>query len=253
MNTPLVMPIILFQDEDIFVFSKPPGLVVDRSASQPTGTFQDFLEVEFPKQRSVERAGIVHRLDKETSGLLLVARNEEARQALVSSFASRLIHKEYTALLHGRLDTEQTVEGAIRRNPKNREKFTILDGGKDAITIFRPTQHFSFPLEKLKEWGIRSKPAFAAQYADVTLVDALPKTGRTHQIRVHSQSIGHAVVADERYAGRIRSRIDRKWCPRLFLHAATLAFSHPKTGETIRFSADLPEDLTFALSILRSK
>lgn len=253
MNIPLATPTILFQDEDICVFNKPSGLVVDRSASQPTGTLQDFLGVEFPEQRSVERAGIVHRLDKETSGLLLVARNEEARQALVLAFASRLIHKEYKALVHGRLDAEQTVEGAIARNPKNREKFIILDEGKDAITTFRPTQHFSFPLEKLKEWGIRSKPAFAAEYADITLVDALPKTGRTHQIRVHSQSIGHAIVADERYAGRKRSRIDRKWCPRLFLHAHTLTFPHPKTSETMTFSADLPEDLTFALSILLSK
>ena len=249
----MFIPAILFQDDDILVLNKPAGLVTDRSASQTRGTLQDWLEETFPNQKSVQRSGIVHRLDKETSGLLLVARNEETREALVSAFVQRRIHKAYVALFHGLLDAEQTVEGAIARNPKNREKFTVLANGKDAITVFRPTKHFSFPLEKLQEWGIRAKPAFAAEYANLTFVDAFPKTGRTHQIRVHAQSIGHPVISDERYAGRKRSRIDRRWCPRLFLHAAALTFKHPKTGETITFSAALPGILTSALSILHSK
>ncbi|MDP3724092.1 MAG: RluA family pseudouridine synthase [bacterium] len=253
MNLNPLPPAILFQDNDILVLNKPAGLVVDRSASQTAGTLQDWLECQFPHQKSIQRSGIVHRLDKETSGLLLVARNEMARVHLIEQFSSRAIQKVYVALLHGQLERERTVEGAIGRNPKNREKFTVLSDGKDAITMFRPTKHFSFPLEKLKEWGIRLKPAFASEYANVTLVEAFPKTGRTHQIRVHAQSIGHPVISDERYAGRKRSRIDRKWCPRLFLHASTLTFLHPKTGETMTFSADLPDILTFSLSILLSK
>jgi 23S rRNA pseudouridine1911/1915/1917 synthase len=237
----IMKPKIVFEDEEILVLEKPAGIVVNRAESVKGETVQDWLE---EKQKTVDgrqktespsdfvrRAGIVHRIDKETSGLLLVAKTPEAFENLQKQFKERRVEKQYLALVHGLVEPKEgEIRAPVGRLPWNRERFGVLAGGKEAKTTYVVISNFQSPNSKEK----------------YSLLELKPKTGRTHQIRVHLKYWGHPVVADDKYAGRKTNRKDREWCPRLFLHASFIAFSHPKTGKRVEFISALPQDLKTA-------
>ncbi|MBI4100375.1 RluA family pseudouridine synthase [Candidatus Microgenomates bacterium] len=222
-------PKVIFEDDDILVLEKPAGMVVNRAESVKEKTLQEWLEEKFklPPEGGVGgRAGIVHRLDKETSGILLVAKTQEAFENLQKQFKERVVKKKYLSLAHGRVSArEGEIKAPVGRLPWNREKFGVLPGGREATTRFRV----------LELYTIHSAP--------YTLLELFPETGRTHQIRIHLKYLGHPVVGDLAYTGRKTVREDRKWCPRLFLHATFLQFMHPETGEEQTFESRLPDDL----------
>jgi len=173
------------------------------------------------------RPGIVHRLDRDTSGLILVAKNEPIRRALQRQFKARQVHKVYVALLDGHLEAAHgRIEAPLGRDPRRRQRMAVVPGGREAITEYRLLASFAG--------------------GDYSLVEAEPKTGRTHQIRVHFASIGHPVVGDTVY-GRRRTRLP---VPRQFLHAQRLGFTHPLTGQPLEFEAPLPIDLAAVLHLL---
>ncbi len=245
---------VIFEDEEILVLDKPAGFVVDKSNTQQTDTLEDILKNQF--QIKLERGGIVHRLDKDTSGVILVAKTKDSLENLQAQFKDRKTKKEYLALVHGFVDEAGVVEGAIGRNPGNREKFTVLeDEGKEAVTEYRPEGNFQFPISNFQSIfndlnKIQIRKLERMNYNQFTLLKCFPKTGRTHQIRVHLKYISHAIVADEKYTGRKMVRLDSRWCPRLFLHARSLGFYHPKTKEWMEIQAQLPEDLKKVLALL---
>lgn len=221
----------MFENGELWVIEKPAGVVVNRAKTVKGETVQDWAEVRLGlgRQRETDfarRAGIVHRLDRETSGLLLIAKNERAFSHLQAQFKERKIEKRYLALVHGWVVPEEgEIELPIKRNPFNREKFGIFPGGRKATT------------------GYRTVSCFQVANSKFTLLELFPKTGRTHQIRVHLRAVGHPIVADRKYAGRKVYREDKKWCPRLFLHASFLGFFHPKTEKWLQFVSPLPSDL----------
>ena len=240
--------VLIFEDNDVLVLDKPPGMIVNR-AETTTGiqTVQDWVEKKIipilPISKACHfaistnntndffrRSGIVHRLDKETSGLLLVAKTPEAFVNLQRQFKERKVKKQYLALVHGELKPQEgAIEVPIARSPFNREKFGVFLGGRPARTKYKVLSI------KYKVLGKKEEP--------LTLLEVSPETGRTHQIRVHLKYIGHPVVGDEKYAGRKTARADRRWCPRQFLHASYLSFIHPKTGKKVIVSSKLPSDL----------
>ncbi len=229
----IATPKIIFQDTAILVLDKPAGWVVNRAeTTQGEETVQDWLDnnFQFPIFNfQTLRNGIVHRLDKETSGLLLVAKTPEVFANLQAQFKQRKVHKKYLALVHGKIDPAQgVIKAAISRSPFDRKKFGIFLGGREAETRYKTIFNFQFSIFKKEEF---------------TLLELEPKTGRTHQIRVHLQYLGHPIVGDEKYGGRKTARSDRKWCPRQFLHASYLSFNHPQTGKRVEFSSNLPADL----------
>ena len=236
---------VVFEDKDFLVIDKPAGVVVNRAKTVKKETIQDWakkkLNIKYQKSKIeevdfVRRSGIVHRLDKETSGLLIIAKNTKAFVGLQAQFKARRTRKKYVALVHGEVKPEKgQIELPIARNPFNREKFGVFPGGRKAITGFKVLSFFTFHLSPL------------------TFLELTPLTGRTHQIRVHLKYMGHSIVADEKYAGRKTSRADRLWCPRMFLHASFLGFFHPQTGEWVEFESKLPPDLKKALQGLKRK
>ncbi len=229
-------PKILYQDDLLFVIDKPSGWIVNEAATtknQPV--LQTWLKkFDYPLKSDPEsRYGIVHRLDKETSGVMLVAKTKEAFEKLQSEFKNREVQKTYTALLHGHLAPEVgRIEAEIGRLPWRRDRFGILPGGRNSLTDYKLIKFYK---------GDRG---------GYSLVEFFPKTGRTHQIRVHAKHLGHAIVSDEFYAGRKTARNDRKFCPRLFLHASEIKFVHPATGKLVKFESQLPEDLQKVLETL---
>lgn len=223
-------PKLIYEDSSFFVVDKPAGWITN---SASTTTDQPVVEkwlaenFHFPIFNfPLLRHGIVHRLDKETSGILIVAKTKEAFEKLQGEFKSREVQKTYTALLHGRVEpTEGKIEATIGRLPWRRDRFGVLGGGRESVSEYKVLKFY--PEER----------------GGYSLVEFFPKTGRTHQIRVHAKYIGHAIVADEFYAGRKTARNDRKWCPRLFLHAGSIKFVHPGSGEPVEFKSELPPDL----------
>jgi 23S rRNA pseudouridine1911/1915/1917 synthase len=229
---------IVFEDDDLAVINKPAGMMVHAGAgateaARNRGTLVNALLHRFRKLSSVGgemRPGIVHRLDKATSGLLVVAKNDEAHRRLSAQFAKREVKKKYIALVHGWMKHNKgTVSSAISRDRVHRTKMTIRrKSGREAITHYVVQQRIDSSLGKF------------------TLLDLKIDTGRTHQIRVHLSSLGHPVVGDALYGaprvlrGKNRS-IDT--LPRNFLHAASLEFQHPRTGRELSFSAQLPREL----------
>ncbi|MCB1118735.1 MAG: RluA family pseudouridine synthase [Chlamydiia bacterium] len=207
---------IIFEDEHFLAVNKPPGLVVHPAPGNWSGTFVNALLHHcqtLPAHAEPTRPGIVHRLDKETSGLLLAAKNQEAQVKLVEMFASRKICKEYLALCYNH-PKEQTIELPIGRHPKQRKKMAVVTTGKEAVTALSVIQ-------------VGEKLSF---------IRLLPKTGRTHQIRVHLQAIGCPLLGDPLY-GVVGQ------APRQMLHAEKLSFLHPTTREPIRLFAPIPEDM----------
>ncbi len=244
---------ILFQDPFILVIDKSAGLVVDESETQKTGTLQQILRDEY--KINAERSGIVHRLDKNTSGVLIVAKTAEALENLQKQFKERVVKKEYLALVHGHLEGVRIIDKPIGRNPGDREKFTVLEEGKPAVTEFAPEKLLVMSSQLIEEIfhgfsKIQFKKLSTMNYQLFTLLRCFPQTGRTHQIRVHLKHIGFPLVADEKYGGRKITRLDKRWCTRQFLHAAKIEFKHPSTGEIMSLESPLPEDLKKALSKL---
>ncbi len=224
---------IIFEDRDLLVINKPPGLVVHPGAGHRTGTLLNALLHHCPDLAEigeVSRPGLVHRLDKDTSGLLVAAKTALAHASLVNQFARRETKKTYLALVWGRLqDPEGRIEAEIGRHPSQRHKMTAHPRrGKAAATRWRVVLEFPGPL---------------------TLVELAPETGRTHQLRVHMASLGHPVLGDATYGGGV-SRLAgapklkglRPLVQRQLLHAWKLSVTHPRTGERLSWEAELPED-----------
>jgi len=215
---------------------KPSGWIVN--AAQTTKgqrVIQEWLQgLDFPLAKDNERrSGIVHRLDKETSGILLVAKTRQAFENLQAQFKERRVTKTYTSLVHGRVEPKEgEIEVPVGRLPWRRDRFGVLPGGRQSSTSYKVINYFARGGE------------------EYSLVEARPKTGRTHQIRIHFKYLGHPVVADEFYAGRKTARSERAWCPRLFLHAGRISFTHPTKNEPVSFESELPSDLAGVLKVL---
>ncbi|MCL4382774.1 MAG: RluA family pseudouridine synthase [Patescibacteria group bacterium] len=240
-------PKILYEDEEILVIDKPSGMIVNKAdTTKDLETVQDWVEKKFKIHNLkstigdsdfVKRAGIVHRTDKETSGLLLIAKTEEAFLNLQAQFKERKVKKTYLTLVHGQVAPEEgEIKAPIGRLPWQRERFGVFPGGREAETRYKVLSI------KYKVTNGDREP--------LTFLEVWPLTGRTHQIRVHLKYLGFPIVGDEFYAGRKRGRDDRKFCPRVFLHAASIEFLHPATGKLCKMEAKLPEDLQQILSSL---
>lgn len=224
-------PKIIFEDDHLLIIDKPSGWITNSASttgSQPVLESWLAENFQFPIFNFPEcRHGVAHRLDKETSGILLVAKTKEMFEKLQGMFKERKVEKSYIALLHGRVEPLQgVIKAPVGRLPWRRDRFGVLPGGREAETRYRVIRY--------KE--IKGKP--------YSLVEFFPKTGRTHQIRIHAKYIGHPIVGDEFYAGRKTAREDRKWCPRLFLHATGIKFNYGPLLNTKReFYSSLPVDL----------
>ena len=216
---------VVHEDDDVLVVDKPPGLVVHPGSGNWAGTLLNALLHHAPATASLPRAGIVHRLDKDTSGLLVVAKNEAAQAELVRQLQARSVKRTYVALVRGHLEAPATVDAPIGRHPVHRTRMAVVASGKPAVT------------------HLRVREAFARH----TLLECDLETGRTHQIRVHLASIGHPIEGDPVYGGR-----GERLLPRQALHAWKLAFRHPRTGEAMRFESPLPADLRALLARLRA-
>jgi 23S rRNA pseudouridine1911/1915/1917 synthase len=235
-------PKIIFQDEVILILDKPSGWIVNNAGttgSQPV--IQSWLDKNFDYslvKNSDYRSGIVHRLDKETSGLLLVAKTKEAFSVLQQEFKDREVKKTYTTLVHGKVEPKEgNIEVPVGRLPWRRDRFGILPGGRESQTKYKVLSIWYKESKNNKEY--------------FSLVEAFPKTGRTHQIRIHFKYLNHPVVSDEFYAGRKTARNDRLWCPRLFLHASRISFIHPGKNSLIEFKSDLTKDLVDCIKLLQ--
>ena len=254
---------VIFEDKNLLVLNKPAGMTVNRSdTTKDEETLQDWVEeyLKIPNSESqipnkpkiqnnnyeeqsklnfITRAGIVHRLDKETSGIILAAKTHEAFINLQSQFKERKVQKTYIALTHGKIEPEiGEINVAVGRLPWNRKRFGVLSGGRESVTDYKVLGIKHFVSGKEKE--------------PLSLVELHPKTGRTHQIRVHLQYIKHPIFADSLYAGRKTSRNDRKLLSRIFLHASKISFFHPGANEMLSFESPLPTDLSQFLSTLAS-
>ncbi len=244
---------IIFEDENLIVVDKPAGLVSTPSETQTGETLADILNKEHGVK--LDRGGLVHRLDKDTSGLIIAAKTPDSFDALQAQFKDRTVKKEYLALVHGLMEESGRIEAKIARNPVNREKFTVMDEGREAVTIYQLEKGYEMKEETMDELfsgfnKIQRKKLKNLNYGQFSLVRCFPETGRTHQIRVHLKYIGFPIVGDEKYGGRKIVRLDRRWCPRQFLHAAKISFLHPVTGKRLEFGSPLPEDLKKAMGYL---
>lgn len=240
-------PEIVFEDDSLLAVVKPYGMIVNKSdTSRHEYTLQDWAIENIKYQTSetkniresdfMRRSGIVHRLDKETSGILLIAKNEKSFKELQRQFKAREVEKTYVALCHGELRGEGSVSVPVGRLPWNRMRFGVVPEGRSATTIFNPLEVYEDPDDKNKK---------------LTLIEAYPKTGRTHQIRVHMQYLGFPIYSDILYAGRKMAVRDRKRLGRHFLHAQKISFTHPRNGKKITIPSKLPDDLSGFLNTLQ--
>ena len=216
---------IVFEDEHLLAVNKPAGLVVHPAAGNWSGTLMNGLLAHHAKAATLPRAGIVHRLDKDTSGLMVVGKTLPAVTALVRMIAAREVHREYLALVHGRTPDEWIVEAPIGRDPQSRTRMAVVGGGKPARTDF-------FKLAEGQWQDARGLER------TVSALHCVLHSGRTHQIRVHASHRGHPLVSDALYGGA-----EALGVPRQALHAARLGFEHPLTGAPMRFEAPLPPEL----------
>ena len=227
---------IVFEDEDIIIINKPFGLVTHPGAGNWNGTLANALLYYDPKLSKLDRAGIVHRLDKNTSGLMVIARNEKSQKYLVEQLQSHSVVREYSAIVYGHMISGGSVNDPIGRDPKDRVKQAVSSNGKDATTHYRVIDRFK----------------------SHTHVKAILETGRTHQIRVHLSHIGYPLLGDSMYGGRVRfpkkaSEILKESLlgfKRQALHSKKLTLSHPSTGELMSWKAPLPDDMLELLNIL---
>lgn len=229
---------IRYEDEHMLILNKPSGIVVHPAAGNWSGTLMNALLAHNDHQNELPRAGIVHRLDKDTTGLMMVAKDLKSHHALVEALQEREVSREYQALVCGELISGATIEGNIGRHPKDRKKMAVVDEerGKHAITHYR-----------IEERMIKH-----------TLLRVHLETGRTHQIRVHLSWKHHPIVGDKTYGGRLRipSGLGQTKCdalrqfPRQALHAARLSLNHPMTGESLSIEAEMPDDMRQLIGIL---
>ena len=230
---------IVYEDEALVVVNKPAGLVVHPAAGVPSGTLANALAYHFQSLPGGARPGLVHRLDRDTSGLLVVAKTESALENLSDQFRDRTVYKSYVALVHGRIASNSgKIDQPLARDPTNRTRMAVVRNGRNALTLYRLRRGFD----------------------RFTLLDVELKTGRTHQIRVHLAWLKHPVVGDETYGAgrdntiqdaRLRARV--RSLNRQFLHAEKLAFTHPETGEWVKFESPLPGELEELLASLEQR
>lgn len=269
-------PTIIFEDDWLLVLNKPAGWVVNRATSVKELTLQDWIE-EYLQEDALwqqdrqsddvfaERSGMVHRLDKDTSGILIFAKRAQTMHTLMKQFQSREVHKTYWALVHGVPKPGQgVVRAPIARHPQNREVFAVQAAGRESETKYTVQEVFlgsavtdqklrdsAAQLERTDQIPSNLRRELRVYEPGFALVELEPKTGRTHQIRVHMQFLRHPLVGDERYAGRKRSRLDALWCPRQWLHARQITFEHPQTHQTVSYQAPVSVDLAAALEVLQ--
>jgi 23S rRNA pseudouridine1911/1915/1917 synthase len=225
-------PVILHEDNQMLVIDKPAGMVVNNSATNHGQTVQNWFLEKNPDINNHldsefgQKGGVVHRLDKETSGIMLLAKTSEAYELLKKQFVERKVKKEYQALVHGIFkEKEGIISEPITRNPKSFGRFVVGgDLSRTAVTEWKIESEYSSP-EKL------------------SLVRLTPMTGRTHQLRVHLKHMGHPIVGDDLYVGRRILVSDREWCPRMFLHACQIRFFDPETGREAEYRTELPKVL----------
>lgn len=249
-------PIILFEDSDLIAINKPSGMIVNNAdTTKAEETVQDWVKNNYqfpnvknqdyqtektnsgegenmydPIQEFYNRGGIVHRLDKETSGVLLIAKNPQSFALLKQQFMQRRVKKTYLALAHGLIAPDTgSISAPLGRLEFNRKRFGVVAEGREAETQY----------QVIKQYQLHTKN----QTEKLTLVELKPQTGRTHQIRVHLKHIGHPIFSDELYAGRKTARDDRRYLSRLFLHASKISFIHPTTKKEITFEVPLPIEL----------
>lgn len=221
----------MFEDAAIEVVDKPAGMVVNNAQTVKEETVQSWFanKVDLGKGTGEfwEKGGVVHRLDKDTNGVMVLAKTPDAYEKIKQQFMERTTLKKYVALVHGKMNEDNgLITATIQRHPKDSRKFTV--GGeidRSAIT----------------EWKVIQ--TLTKDGDDYSLLELTPHTGRTHQLRVHLQSIHHPIVSDSIYGYRKKLKGDLSWCPRLFLHAKYLEFTHPVSGNRVHFEAQLPEVL----------
>lgn len=218
---------VIYEDKDLIVIDKPVGLVVHPGAGVKHGTLVNALLYHYPELAKLPRAGVVHRLDKDTSGLMVVARSIKAHTHLVKALSERIVKRTYRAIVQGDMLSGGKVDAPIGRDPNNRVKMAVVQTGKPAVT------HYSV-LERFGKY---------------TYIECRLETGRTHQIRVHMAHIGHPLVGDQTY-GPHHKRLEFKDFTRQALHAVELSFVHPEHGEVLTFKSALPEDMEKLLILL---
>jgi len=227
---------IVFEDEDIIVLNKAVGLVTHPGAGNWSGTLANALLHYEPKLVTLDRAGIVHRLDKNTSGLMVVAKNEKSQKYLVEQLQTHSVSREYSAIVYGHMVAGGTIDEAISRDTKDRVKQAVSSHGKEAVTHYRVID----------------------RYLNHTHIKAILETGRTHQIRVHLSHIGYPLIGDPMYGGKVRfpKKADEVLKEALVnfkrqaLHARKLTLAHPISGELMSWKAPLPEDMLALLDVL---
>lgn len=230
---------IAYEDEDLLVVNKPPGLVVHPGAGNREHTLLNALLHHTPELANLPRAGIVHRLDKDTSGLMIIAKNLETHNALIKQMQNREIKRSYLALVQGNIISGDTIDMPIGRHPTHRIKMAVRNDGREAITHYRVKERFN----------------------GFTLLHVQLETGRTHQIRVHLAQIKHPIVGDKTYGGTLRKP---KACsvelvtsiqqfPRQALHAANLSLTHPRTKDIITLDAPVPNDIENLLLAMKNE
>ena len=230
---------IVYEDDDIIIINKAVGMVVHPGAGNPNGTLVNAILHHYPKSSELTRAGLVHRIDKDTSGLLVVAKNLESQFALTKQLAKKTVYRLYDLVVYGQVIAGGTIDEPIKRHPVDRVKMAVLPGGRDAVTHFNVKERFQH----------------------FTRVQAQLETGRTHQIRVHLNYIGFPLIGDPVYVSRVRVPAGASealtTCLRGFkrqaLHAVKLGLIHPKTQEEMIFEAPWPEDFAQLVDVLRTE
>lgn len=229
---------IRHEDAEVIVVNKPPGLVVHPGAGNPAGTLQNALLHHDPKLAEIPRGGIVHRLDKDTSGLMVVARTLRAHTTLVEQLSAREVHRQYAAIVYGAMIAGGKVDAPLGRHPHDRLKQAVREDGREAVTHYRVRERFRA----------------------MTLIECRLETGRTHQIRVHMAHVKHPLIGDSQYGGLLK--LPKGATPELTealrgfrrqaLHAERLEFLHPKSGQTVAVEAERPADMEALLVALRA-
>ena len=230
---------IVYEDDDIIVINKPVGMVVHPGAGNPNGTLVNALLYHFPKSAELTRAGLVHRIDKDTSGLLVVAKNLESQFSLSKQLAKKSVYRIYDLICYGNIIAGGTIDEPIKRHPVDRVRMAILPGGRDAVTHYNVKERFQ----------------------NFTRVQAQLETGRTHQIRIHFTYIGFPLVGDQIYMSRVKVPAGAseklgstlRAFRRQALHASKLGLTHPRTREEMMFEAPWADDFNELVEVLRSE
>ncbi len=270
-NLPL-SSFIIFEDEDLLILNKPSGTIVNDAISHHQLSLQTQVAtyLDLPPRPSsltinqfssttdvwLDRQGMVHRLDKDTSGVMVWAKNPAALKNLLSQFRLRQTQKTYLCLVHGFFGTDKTgrIHLPLGRKTTNRQLMAVTPNGREATTNYQVVQefhHFDFlKLKKLHPDFPLGQKDLLKLYQGFSLISAQPKTGRTHQLRAHFTHLKHPLVGDTAYLSRHKAKIDPNWCPRQFLHASSLTLTHPSSGKILTFNAVLPPDLVEVLTFI---